>query len=102
LLRSFLRLTDKRLAEELLGSRGRVRILEVLTEAGELNHSQICRRVGMNYHNVNTHLERLKELGMINEKRYGNIRMFEITFGEVNIRLRRNQGIDFKISQRVL
>jgi DNA-binding transcriptional ArsR family regulator len=93
-----LRLSDERFAEELLGSKGRVRILGVLTEAGELNHSQICRRVGMNYHNVNTHLERLKELGMIKEKRYGNIRMFEIAFTEVNIRLRRNQGIDFKIA----
>lgn len=92
-----LHLTDKRLAEKLFGSRGRIRILRALTESGELNISQICRRVGMNYQGVNDHLEGLKELGMIKEKRYGNIRMFEITFDEVNIRLKRHQGIDFRI-----
>jgi DNA-binding transcriptional ArsR family regulator len=91
-------LTNKKLAEELLGSRGRVRILGVLTENGELNHSSICRRVGMGYTNVNIHLEKLKELGMIREKNYGNIRMFEIAFDEVNIRLKRHQGIDFRIT----
>lgn len=93
-----LHLTDERLAEELLGSRGRVRILRVLTETGELNHSSICRRVGMSYTNVNIHLEKLKEIGMIREKNYGNVRMFEIAFDEVNIRLKRHQGIDFRIS----
>jgi len=41
-----LHLDDKKLVESLLGSRGRLRILEVLAESGELNHSQICRRVG--------------------------------------------------------
>jgi predicted transcriptional regulator len=57
-----------------------------------------ARAAGMNYHNVNTHLERLKELGMIREKKYGNVRMFEIAFDEVNIRLKRHQGIDFRIT----
>jgi DNA-binding transcriptional ArsR family regulator len=47
---------------------------------------------------VNVHLDRLKELGMIREKRYGNIRMFEIAFDEVNIRFKKHQRIDVKIT----
>lgn len=51
-------LTKEKVVEELLGSSGRVRILGVLAESGELNHSSICRRAGMSYENVNIHLEK--------------------------------------------
>ena len=68
---------DKR-AEEILGSKGRIRVLEVLTESGELNISEVSRRTGLNYTSVERHLMKLKEMGLLNEKRYGKIRIFEI------------------------
>jgi DNA-binding transcriptional ArsR family regulator len=46
---------DKR-AEEILGSKGRIRVLEVLTESGELNISEVSRRTGLNYTSVERHL----------------------------------------------
>ena len=70
---------DKR-AEEILGSKGRIRVLEVLTESGELNISEVSRRTGLNYTSVERHLMKLKEMGLLNEKRYGKIRIFEVTF----------------------
>jgi len=89
---------QERFTERLFGSKGRVRILKVLTEAGELNHSQICRRVGMNYQAVNDHLEILMELGVVRERRYGLIRMFQVNFDELNIRFKKHIGVDYRFS----
>jgi len=80
-------------AEDLLGSRGRIRVLRVLAESGELNISEVTRRTGMNYTSVERHLKRLKEMGLLSEKRYGKIRIFEATFKTVTIRFERGRGV---------
>lgn len=80
-------------AEDLLGSRGRIRVLRVLAESVELNISEVTRRTGMNYTSVERHLERLKEMGLLAEKRYGKIRIFEATFKTVAVRFERGRGV---------
>ena len=80
-------------AEDLLGSRGRIRVLRVLAESGELNISEVTRRTGMNYTSVERHLKRLKEMGLLSEKRYGKIRIFEATFKTVVVRFERGRGV---------
>jgi DNA-binding transcriptional ArsR family regulator len=80
-------------AEELLGSRGRVRVLRVLSESGELNISEVGRRTGMNYTSVERHLERLRDMGLLREKRYGKIRIFEALFRTISIRFEKGWGI---------
>jgi DNA-binding transcriptional ArsR family regulator len=80
-------------AEELLGSRGRIRVLRVLAESGELNISEVGRRTGMNYTSVERHLNRLREIGLLREKRYGKIRIFEALFNNVTVRFERNRGV---------
>jgi DNA-binding transcriptional ArsR family regulator len=80
-------------AEELLGSRGRIRVLRVLAESGELNISEVGRRTGMNYTSVERHLNRLREMGLLREKRYGKIRIFEALFNSVTVRFERNRGV---------
>ena len=80
-------------AEDLLGSRGRIRVLRVLAESGELNISEVTRRTGMNYTSVKRHLERLKEMGLLLEKRYGKIRIFEAAFKTVAVRFERGRGV---------
>jgi DNA-binding transcriptional ArsR family regulator len=57
--------------EELMGSRGRIRVLRVLSESRELNISEVGRRTGMNYTSVERHLEALSEMGLLREKRQG-------------------------------
>jgi DNA-binding transcriptional ArsR family regulator len=80
-------------AEELLGSRGRIRVLKVLAESGELNISEVGRRTGMNYTSVERHLEALSGMGLLREKRYGKIRIFEALFRSLTVRFERSRGV---------
>jgi len=84
-------------AESLLGSRGRIRVLRVLTESRELNISEIGRRAGMNYTSVERHLEALTEMGLLNEKRYGKIRIFETNFDRLVVSFDRNKGVHVEL-----
>ena len=67
--------------EEVLSSKGRVKILRILSEIGELNISEIARRAGLNYATTNRHLEVLEEYGLIRHKRFGRIRIFRFNEG---------------------
>ncbi len=70
------------LIEEVFSSRGRVRILRILSEIGELNISEIARRSGLNYTTTNGHLQLLERAGLIRHKTFGRIRIFR--FNEEN------------------
>jgi DNA-binding transcriptional ArsR family regulator len=83
--------------EEIFGSKGRVRIMKVLTENGELNISEIGRRTGLNYSSVNRHLSKLEELGLVKEKRYGKVRIFETQFRELIIRFEKKRGLNISL-----
>ena len=87
---------DRR-AEEILGSKGRVRVLEVLTESGELNISEVSRRTGLNYTSVERPLMKLKTMGLLNEKRYGKIRIFEVTFRSFTVHFDRGRPVQLDI-----
>lgn len=62
--------------EEVLSSKGRVKILRILAEVGELNISEIARRAGLNYTTTNQHLQTLENHGLIKHKKFGRIRIF--------------------------
>ena len=62
--------------EDVFSSKGRVRILRILTEIEELNISEIARRAGLNYATANQHLEALESAGLIRCKTFGRIRIF--------------------------
>ena len=64
--------------EDVFSSRGRVRILRILTEIGELNISEIARRAGLNYTTTNQHLQALMNAGIICHKKFGRIRIFRL------------------------
>lgn len=84
-------------AEELLGAYGRIRVLRVLSESGELNISEVTRRTGMNHTSVKRHLEKLREMKLVREKRYGKIRIFEITFKKVAVVFERGRDVRVKM-----
>ena len=67
--------------EEVLSSKGRVKILKVLAEIGELNISEIARRAGLNYTTTNKHLMALEHLGFILHKRFRRISIFRFNEG---------------------
>lgn len=87
---------DRR-AEEILGSKGRVRVLQVLSESGELNISEVSRRTGLNYTSVERHLMKLQKLGLLQEKRYGKIRIFKTLFRSLTVRFEKGRPIDIEI-----
>jgi DNA-binding transcriptional ArsR family regulator len=80
-------------AEELLGARGRVRILQVLAESGETYLTELARRTGLNHNSVQRHLEKLKEMGVVREKRFGRIRIFEAVFKTLTVRFESGRGV---------
>jgi len=87
-------------AEEMLGSRGRIRVLKVMSESSELNISEVGRRTGLNYTSVERHLTKLKDMGLLREKRYGNIRIFEALFKRISISFVQNRGIEINIEEK--
>ncbi|NIP66826.1 ArsR family transcriptional regulator [Candidatus Bathyarchaeota archaeon] len=72
--------------EEVFSSRGRVRILRVLAEMGELNISALARRAKLNYSTANEHLGVLEQAGLVRHKRFGRIRIFRFNDGDERAR----------------
>jgi len=63
--------------EDVFSSRGRVRILKLLAELGELNISAISRSINLNHSAVKGHLKFLTDVGLIKEKRFGRILIYQ-------------------------
>lgn len=72
--------------ENILSSKGRIRVLKVLLDVGELNISGISRRAGLNYATTNDHLEVLERAGLVIEKRFGRIRIYKCIDSDERIR----------------
>ncbi|MHA1461473.1 MAG: ArsR/SmtB family transcription factor [Candidatus Heimdallarchaeota archaeon] len=62
--------------EEILSSKGRVVILKTLAEMEELNISAIARVANLNHSTATQHLNFLTKAGLVQEKRFGRIRIF--------------------------
>ena len=62
--------------EELFGSKARVKIIKILAINEELNISLIIRKTRLNYKIVSKHLNLLKSLNIVEEKRFGRIKIF--------------------------
>jgi predicted transcriptional regulator len=62
--------------ETVFSSKGRVKILKILVEIGELNISEIARRAKLNYTTTNQHLQILEISGIVRHKNFGRIRIF--------------------------
>lgn len=66
----------KNLIEDLLGSRARVKILKTLARYEELTISLIIKKTRLNYTCVLKHLNFLKMINLIQEKKFGRIKIF--------------------------
>ena len=78
--------TPKIAIEDLLSSRGRVKILKELAASNELLISQLCRNVNLNHSSTASHLKVLVKSGLIEEKKLGRIKIYR--FMEEDIRAR--------------
>ncbi|NHK32004.1 MAG: winged helix-turn-helix transcriptional regulator [Asgard group archaeon] len=62
--------------EEVLSSKGRILILKTLAEMEELNISAIARVTNLNHSTTTQHLEFLTKAGLVQEKKFGRIKIF--------------------------
>jgi len=62
--------------EDIFSSRVRMKILRILNRMGELNVSDIARRLGINYETTSQHLKILEDEGILQHKVFGRIRLF--------------------------
>lgn len=74
------------LIEDLLGSKARIKILKTLALNEELNISLIISKTKLNHSNVIKHLNILKTFSLIQEKRFGRIKIYR--YKTENIRAR--------------
>lgn len=61
-----------------LSSSGRIKILTVLSNVGELHLSEIARKTDQSYSATDRHLEELSEASIVEEHDYGRVRMFRL------------------------
>ncbi|NVM35857.1 MAG: winged helix-turn-helix transcriptional regulator [Candidatus Lokiarchaeota archaeon] len=62
--------------EDLMGSRARVKILKTLAINEELSITQIINKTKLNYSCASKHLNYLKMIDLIQEKKFGRIKIF--------------------------
>jgi predicted ArsR family transcriptional regulator len=55
-----------------------MKILKMLEQVGELNVSEIARRLGVNYETTYRHLKLLENEEVLVHKRFGRIRLYRI------------------------
>jgi predicted transcriptional regulator len=62
--------------EEVLGSKARLKILKILFQVGELNISEIARRLRANHKTTVTHLKILENEGILQHKTFGRVHIY--------------------------
>ncbi|MEM2995209.1 MAG: winged helix-turn-helix domain-containing protein [Candidatus Bathyarchaeia archaeon] len=63
---------------EFFSSKLRMKILKVLVQFGELNVSEIARKLNINYDTAIRHLRILEDEGIVLHKTFGRIRLYRL------------------------
>lgn len=66
-------------------SKGRFRIVRFLLKEGQANISRIVRETRLPHRLVKKHLKELMEKGLVVEKRYGRLKLYEIDLTDPRI-----------------
>jgi predicted transcriptional regulator len=64
--------------DDVFSSKLRIKILKILVQVGELNVSEIARRLGVNYNTTREHLKVLEDEGILQHKAFGRIRLYRL------------------------
>ncbi|MCL2476437.1 winged helix-turn-helix domain-containing protein [Candidatus Bathycorpusculum sp.] len=65
--------------EEILCSRPRIKILKLIYTLGQLNVSDIARRLNTNYTSISGHIQILESEGILELRTYGRVRMYRFS-----------------------
>ena len=77
---------EKNCIEDLLGSRARIKILKMLALNNELNISLIITKTNLNHTIVKKHLNFLKNINLVQEKKFGRIKIYRYKIENVKAR----------------
>ena len=72
--------------EDIFQSKGRIKILKILAKEGELNISEIARRAHINHNSTRYHLNFLVKANIVQEKKYGRIRIYRFKIEDMKVR----------------
>lgn len=73
--------------EEVLSSKGKIKILKILTEYTELNISEIVRQSHLNHATVSQHLSYFEDIGIVQEKTFGRIRIYRLAPDDAKVQI---------------
>ena len=62
--------------EDVFSSKPRMKILKLVSQLGELNVSDIARRIKVNFTTTSGHLRVLEAEGILQQRTYGRIRLY--------------------------
>jgi predicted transcriptional regulator len=67
--------------EEVFFSKSRMKILKLIYQLGQLNVSDVARRLKLNFASTSEHLKVLESEGILQERTYGRVRMYRFDEG---------------------
>jgi predicted transcriptional regulator len=67
--------------EEVFSSKSRMKILKLIYQLGQLNVSDVARRLKLNFTSTSAHLKVLESEGILQERTYGRVRMYRFSEG---------------------
>jgi DNA-binding transcriptional ArsR family regulator len=76
--------------EDVLSSKGKIKILKILTHYEELNISEIVRRAQLNHATVTQHLDYFKTVGIVEEKTFGRIKIYRLSPEDAKVKVIRD------------
>lgn len=65
--------------EEVFSSKSRMKILKLIYQLGQLNVSDVARRLKLNFASTSEHLKVLESEGILQERTYGRVRMYRFS-----------------------
>ena len=65
--------------EEVFSSKSRMKILKLINQLGQLNISDVARRLKLNFASTSEHLKVLESAGILEERSYGRVRMYRFS-----------------------
>jgi predicted transcriptional regulator len=67
--------------EEVFSSKSRMKILKLIYQLGQLNVSDVARRLNLNFTSTSEHLKILETEEILQERTYGRVRMYRFNEG---------------------
>jgi predicted transcriptional regulator len=76
--------------EKVFSSKSRMKILKLIYQLGQLNVSDVARRLKLNFASTSSHLKLLECEGILQERKYGRVRMYRYNEGSAKAKAVQN------------